>query len=101
MPFLAVMMGRLCTSRTNETGQSNNMLVAALILSNCRPQLVKVIQRLQGTLSLVGKVSRDLAVYIFTFVLLYAMISPYRDNPEDTLSFENNAEAIFENEITM
>ncbi|XP_043274522.1 guided entry of tail-anchored proteins factor CAMLG-like isoform X2 [Venturia canescens] len=101
VPFLAVVIGRLCTSKTDEATQGNNMLVAALILSNCRPDFVKVIQRLKGILSIIGKVFRDLAIYIFTFVILYTVISPYRSSPDDILPIEKNAETIFENDMTM
>lgn len=54
--------------------QNGSMLVAALILSNLRPEFI---YRLRITMNFILRIIKDLSMFIFCFVLFYYTISRY------------------------
>lgn len=50
------------------------MIFAALILCNVRPKIIYVLKKL---FNIVNQLINDLAIFIFSFVLIYYIISQY------------------------
>lgn len=95
------MIGRLCVGIKDDVMPGSQVLVGALILCNVRPDFVKLIIRLKGSLSLFGKVFQDFAVYIFTFVIIYAIHYRYWNELGDDSSFTNGPELIINDSAAM
>ncbi|XP_043578073.1 uncharacterized protein LOC122565791 isoform X4 [Bombus pyrosoma] len=79
IPYFLVMVGRLYNYKNTREMQENNLLYAALILCNIKPELTYQLKKLV-TIShiIVG----DLALYIFSFTLIYYGFFYYLYNTE-------------------
>lgn len=76
---------RLFLSASLVNGQGGNLLIASLILCNIKPSLIHSLTKLSTFFSIVTK---DLAVYMFSFVLTYAMFSMYLESLTITIETE-------------
>ncbi|KAK0159916.1 hypothetical protein PV328_007377 [Microctonus aethiopoides] len=78
VPFLLICLSRLWIIRRlnyNELkSTTNSMIFAALILCNVRPKIIYALKKL---FNIVNQLINDLAIFIFSFVLIYYIISQY------------------------
>ncbi|KAK0088707.1 hypothetical protein PV325_010975 [Microctonus aethiopoides] len=78
VPFLLICLSRLWIIRRlnyNELNSTtNSMIFAALILCNVRPKIIYALKKL---FNIVNQLINDLAIFIFSFVLIYYIISQY------------------------
>lgn len=68
IPCFTMIIARLYTCRNAQESSKGNLFIAALILCYVRPELTYNIKR---SMSLIALVLHDLALYIFSFVLVY------------------------------
>ncbi|XP_076473161.1 uncharacterized protein LOC117153787 isoform X2 [Bombus vancouverensis nearcticus] len=68
IPYFLVMLGRLYNYKNTREMQENNLLYAALILCNVKPELTYQLKKL---VTISHMIVGDLALYIFCFTLIY------------------------------
>ncbi|CAD1474733.1 unnamed protein product, partial [Heterotrigona itama] len=69
IPYFPIMLGRLYNYKnTKDMHKNNNMLYAALILCNIKPELTYQLKKL---ITISHMIVGDLALYIFSFTLIY------------------------------
>lgn len=69
IPYFPIMLGRLYNYKnTKEMQENNNLLYAALILCNIKPELTYQLKKL---ITISHMIIGDLALYIFSFTLIY------------------------------
>ena len=69
IPYFPIMLGRLYNYKnTKEMHENNNLLYAALILCNIKPELTYQLKKL---ITISHMIVGDLALYIFSFTLIY------------------------------
>jgi len=71
-PYIVLAITRLCLQNKSEESQGSNMLVAALILCNIKPEIVYTFKKVIGICS---TISRDFALYLTSFVLFNLIVS--------------------------
>ncbi|XP_043677682.1 uncharacterized protein LOC122633636 [Vespula pensylvanica] len=74
IPYFIMMLGRLCARNNIQEPQHGSPLIAALILCNIKPVLT---YRLTRAISILTSIITDLALYIFSFTLIYCAITYY------------------------
>ncbi|CAL7948056.1 unnamed protein product [Xylocopa violacea] len=68
IPYFPIMLGRLYNYRNAREMQENNLLYAALILCNIKPELTYQLKKL---VTIIHMILGDLALYIFSFTLIH------------------------------
>lgn len=68
IPYFPIMLGRLYNYRHAREMQGNNLLYAALILCNIKPELTYQLKKL---VTIVHMIFGDLALYLFSFTLIH------------------------------
>ena len=69
IPYFPIMLGRLYNYKnTKKMQENNNLLYAALILCNIKPELTYQLKKL---ITISHMIVGDLALYIFSFTLIY------------------------------
>lgn len=68
IPYFPIMLGRLYNYRNSREMHGNNLLYAALILCNIKPELIYQLKKL---VTIVHIIFSDLALYIFSFTLIH------------------------------
>ncbi|KAF3422827.1 hypothetical protein E2986_13168 [Frieseomelitta varia] len=69
IPYFPIMLGRLYNYKnTKEMQENNNLLYAALILCNIKPELTYQLKKL---ITISHMIVGDVALYIFSFTLIY------------------------------
>lgn len=79
IPYFPVMFGRLYNYKNTREMQENNLLYAALILCNIRPELT---YRLKKLVTISHIILEDLALYIFSFTLIHYGFFYYLHNKD-------------------
>ncbi|KAF7390265.1 hypothetical protein HZH68_012122 [Vespula germanica] len=74
IPYLIMMLGRLYARNNIQEPQHGSPLIATLILCNIKPVLT---YRLIRAISILTSIITDLALYIFSFTLIYCAITYY------------------------
>ncbi|XP_046830498.1 uncharacterized protein LOC124429361 [Vespa crabro] len=74
IPYFIMMLGRLCARNNIQEPQHGSPLIATLILCNIKPVLT---YRLTRAISIITSIITDLALYIFSFTLIYCAITYY------------------------
>ncbi|KAL2737164.1 uncharacterized protein V1477_012120 [Vespula maculifrons] len=74
IPYFIMMLGRLCARNNIQEPQHGSPLIATLILCNIKPVLT---YRLVRAISILTSIITDLALYIFSFTLIYCAITYY------------------------
>ncbi|KAI4486571.1 hypothetical protein M0804_005941 [Polistes exclamans] len=74
IPCIIMMLGRLYTHTNIQEPQHGSPLIATLILCNIKPVLT---YRISKALSILTLIITDLALYIFSFTLIYCGITYY------------------------
>ncbi|XP_001602065.1 uncharacterized protein LOC100117963 isoform X2 [Nasonia vitripennis] len=74
-PYFIMATTRLCLGKKSEESQGSSMLMAALILCNIKPEIVRILKKMIAFYSTAVK---DFAVYLTSFVLINWIISIFR-----------------------
>ncbi|XP_076755149.1 uncharacterized protein LOC143425943 [Xylocopa sonorina] len=71
IPYFPIMLGRLYNYKNAREMQENNLLYAALILCNIKPELTYQLKKL---VTIIHMILGDLALYIFSFTLIHYIL---------------------------
>lgn len=74
VPYFIVVLARLCTCANIQESSHGSLLIATLILCNIKPELT---YRFTWVMRIFTTVITDLALYIFSFTLIYYAITHY------------------------
>lgn len=77
MPYIILAATRIFLENKSEESQGNNLLFAALMLCNVKPEVIYSYKRI---FDLLNTISRDFALYLTSFVLLNFIISIFWTN---------------------